>query len=382
MYLKGRRFTVITDHASLEYIKTQTNLSRRQARWLETLQANDFEVRYRPGKTNVVADTLSRQSHLAAISTLTTHLADDQIFKEGYQKDKHFAPILETLQDPNDADEKEKAQARNFELRNNRIYLNKQLRTHILREHHDIEIAEHLGIDKTIEATTRFYYWPKMGKDIKKYIQTCDTCQRNKPSKQHPAGLLQHLTTPTNRWEEITMDFIVQLPLTRQEHDAIVVFVDRLTKRAHFQAMHTSATAPEVVKIFFATIFKNHGLPRVIISDRDSKFPSHFWQTLFKQLETKTAILTAFHPQTDGQTERLNRTLEEMLRAYVTYKQDQWDEYLPAAEFTYNNSKQASTGFTPFELDCGQHPNTPITTTIETSNRVPAADDFINHWNA
>src|SRR5271163_4191855 len=161
-----------------------------------------------------------------------------------------------------------------------------------------------------------------MGKDIKKYIQTCDTCQRNKSSNQHPSGLLQPLITPTNRWEEIIMDFVVQLPLTKQGHDAIVVFTDHLTKRAHFQAMHTSATAPEVAKIFFATIFKNHELPHIIISDIDSKFTSHFWQTLFKQLGTKTTMSTAFHPQTDGQTERLNRTLEEMLRAYVTYKQD------------------------------------------------------------
>jgi hypothetical protein len=144
--------------------------------------------------------------------------------------------------------------------------------------------------------------------------------------------------------------------------------------------MHTSATAPEVAKLFFSVIFKNHGLPRVIVSDRDAKFTSHFWQALFKQLGTKTAMSTAFHPQTDGQTERLNRTLEEMLRAYVTYKQDQWDEYLPAAEFAYNNSKQASTGFTPFELDCGQHPNTPITMTQP--SHVPAANDFIDHWNA
>src|SRR5271170_7532125 len=125
MYLKGRRFTVITDHAFLEYIKIQTNLSRRQARWLETLQANDFEVRYHSEKTNVVADTLSRQSHLAAISTLTTHLADDQTFEEGYQKDRYFAPILETPQHLDDTNEKEKVQARNFELKNNRIYLKK-----------------------------------------------------------------------------------------------------------------------------------------------------------------------------------------------------------------------------------------------------------------
>jgi hypothetical protein len=388
MYLEGQHFTVETDHASLEYIKTQSNLSRRQARWLETLQSQDFEVRYRPGKTNIVADALSRKPHLNAITTLTTTLADDQTFEQGYQQDKYFVQILETLQYPEQADEKAKAKAKHFEWKDKRIYLrtghrlaipsDKRLRTHILREHHDIDIAGHLGIDKTTEAIMRNFYWPKMGKDIRRYIQTCDTCQRNKPSNQTPAGLLQPLPTPGKRWEEITMDFIVQLPLTRQEHDAIVVFVDRLSKRAHFIPMHTSATAPEVAKIFFNTIFRNHGLPKVIISDRDPKFTSRFWQTVFKHLGTKTAMSTAFHPQTDGQTERMNRTLEEMLRAYVTYKQDQWDEYLPAAEFAYNNLKQVSTGYSPFELDCGQHPNTPMSMT--TTSEVPAANEFLQHW--
>jgi len=136
----------------------------------------------------------------------------------------------------------------------------------------------------------------------------------------------------------------------------------------------------QIAKIFFATVFKNHGLPRTIISDRDSKFTSRFWQALFKHLGTKTAMSTAFHPQTDGQTERLNRTLEEMLRIYATYKQDEWDEYLPAAEFAYNNSKQASTGFTPFELDNGQHPHTPITLAKKNTTNVAAASDFIEHW--
>jgi hypothetical protein len=145
--------------------------------------------------------------------------------------------------------------------------------------------------------------------------------------------------------------------------------------------MHTTATAPEVAKIFFNTIFRHHGLPQVIVSDRDAKFTSHFWKSLFERVGTKLAMSTAFHPQTDGQTERLNRTLEEMLRIYATYNQNTWDEYLPAAEFAYNNSKQASTGFTPFELDCGQHPNTPITIAQGVTNTTPAATEFIDHWN-
>jgi hypothetical protein len=345
-------------------------------------------VRYRPGKTNVVADALSRKPQINSMTTLTATLADDETFEQGYEHDKYFAQILETLQHPDQSNEKSRARAKNFEWTNQRIYLkeghrlavpnDKRLKTHILREHHDIDTAGHLGIDKTTEAIMRNFYWPKMGKEIKRYIQTCDTCQRNKASNQSPAGLLQPLPIPGKRWEEITMDFIVQLPLTRQEHDAIVVFVDRLSKRAHFQPMHTSATAPEVAKIFFTTIFRNHGLPKAIVSDRDPKFTSRFWQSVFKHLGTKTAMSTAFHPQTDGQTERMNRTLEEMLRMYTTYRQDQWDEYLPAAEFAYNNSKQASTGYTPFELDCGQHPNTPITMTIE--SEIPAANDFLQHW--
>jgi len=175
-----------------------------------------------------------------------------------------------------------------------------------LQEHHDIDIAGHLGIDKTTEAIMRNFYWQKMGKDIKRYIQTCDTCQRNKASNQIPAGLLQPLSTPGKRWKEITMDFIIQLPLTRQGHDAIVVFVDCLSKHVHFQPMYTSATAPEIAKIFFTTIFRNHGLPKVIISDRNPKFTSHFWQSVFKHLVTKNAMSTTFYPQTDGQTERMN----------------------------------------------------------------------------
>jgi hypothetical protein len=387
IYLEGQTFTIITDHASLEYIKSQNTLSRRQARWLETLQSVTYEVKYKPGKTNVVADALSRIPNINSISVLSTLDLDNLTFL--YQQDPYFAPILETLQNLGNASEKSLARAKHFELQGNRIYLkegnrmaipkDKRLRTQILQEHHDINISGHFGIDKTYESLRRNYYWPKMGKDVYKFITTCDSCQRNKPSNQQPAGLLQPLNTPTRRWEQITMDFIVQLPVTRNNFDAIVVFVDRLTKKAIFCAANTSISAPEVAKIFFNNVFRYHGLPKVIISDRDTKFTSHFWKTLFEQLGTKLSMSTAFHPQTDGQTERMNRTLEEMLRAYSTYNQDQWDEYLPAAEFAYNNSQQTSTGHTPFELDNGQHPLTPASLFSQTTS-VPAADNFLEHW--
>jgi len=220
-----------------------------------------------------------------------------------------------------------------------------------------------------------------MNKDVIKYVTSCDACQRNKSSNQQPAGLLQPLEMPARRWDHITLDFIVQLPKTKKGHDAIVVFVEKLSKRAYFYATYTTVTAPEVADIFFSTIFKNHGLPKVIISDRDSKFTSKFWKALFTKLGTKLSMSTSFHLQTDRQTERMNRTLEEMIRAYVNYRQNNWDELLPAVEFAYNNSKNASTGLTPFEVDMGQHPNIPLTFIDNNPTNVAATDDMLLKWN-
>src|SRR5581483_11599868 len=136
-------------------------------------------------------------------------------------------------------------------------------------------------------------------KDIHYYVLSCDACQCNKPINQSPTGLLQPLDVPAHKWKQVTMDFIVQLPTIISRHDAIIVFVDRLTKRVHFHPMHTSVTAPEVAKAFFNVVFKNHGLPRVIVSDRDVKFMSRFWKALFEQLRTKLAMSIVFHPQMD-----------------------------------------------------------------------------------
>ena len=308
-YIEGQKFTVITDHAALEYINKQPKLSRRQARWLDLLQSSNYTIKYRPGKTNVVADALSRKVQLKNISTINVELINKQQMFEGYEKDKHFAPILEILQNPTPKP-KQLAQVKNYELKDKQIYLKKGQRlviprikeiiTKVLEENHDNEIAGHVGTEKTYEIISRSYFWPGMNKDIKKYIQTCESCQRNKSRNQQPTGLLQPLQIPTKKWEHVTMDFIVQLPTTKQGFDSIVVFVDKLSKRAHFCPTYTTATAPEIAKIFFIIIFRYHGLPKAIISDRDAKFTSNFWQTLFKQVETKLSMSTAFHPQTNS----------------------------------------------------------------------------------
>ena len=156
------------------------------------------------------------------------------------------------------------------------------------------------------------------------------------------------------------MDLITQLPKTKKGNDAIVVFVDKLTKMVHFAACKTSIDAPQLAQLMFDTVVRLHGMPRSIVSDRDVRFTSRFWRALWNKMGTKLSMSTAYHPQTDGQTERANRTLEEMLRAYVSYQQDDWDEQLTAMEIACNISKQASTGYSPFYLNHGQDINLPI----------------------
>jgi len=177
------------------------------------------------------------------------------------------------------------------------------------------------------------------------------------------------------------MDLIVSLPRTRAGHDAIVVFVDRLSKMVHFVATKSNVTAPELAKIFFDTVFRLHGMPEVIVSDRDPKFTSLFWKALFRCMGTKLSMSTSFHPESDGQTERTNQTLEQMLRNWVNYKQDNWDDHLAAAEFACNNAKQSSTGISPFQVVTGQDPMVPasLLTPKKVDTNVQDTETFVQH---
>lgn len=214
-------------------------------------------------------------------------------------------------------------------------------------------------MDKTLTALVAQFWWPQFTDAVHSYVRSCDSCQRNKSSNQAPIGLLQPIPLAATRWSQVTMDLITQLPRTPRGFDAVITFVDHLSKMVHFAPCHTADGAPEVARLFFDHVFRLHGMPLTIISDRDGRFLSKFWQALFKLVGTKLAMSTSFHPQTDGSSERANRTLEYMLRAYTSARQDDWDLMLSAAEFAYNNNKQSSTGFTPFFLNYGQHLATP-----------------------
>jgi hypothetical protein len=245
------------------------------------------------------------------------------------------------------------------------------LRTSILSECHDTPTAGHLGRDKTTELVKRRFYWSGMDADIEQYVLSCDSCQRNKPSHQCTAGPLMPLPIPQQPWEQVSLDLITQLPRSRSGNDAIVVFVDKLTKLVHYAPTASSATAPQLAELFLREVVRLHGVPKSILSDRDPRFTAHFWQSFWLRLGTTLTMSTAYHPQTDGQTERANRTLETLLRSVVNFEQDDWDDHLPLAELAINNAQQSSTGSTPFFLQHGREAQMPVDHALSSLRPIP-----------
>lgn len=252
------------------------------------------------------------------------------------------------------------------------------LRPDIIHAHHAPPYAGHFGISKTMHAVARTFWWPGMRSQIGKYVRTCDACQRNKSSNQKPAGLLQPLELPERRWEHVTMDLITSLPSTSRGHDAIAVFVDKLSKMVHFAPTTSDVDAAGMARLFLDRVVCLHGLPRKVITDRDKRFTGKLFEALCLMMGINNTASTSFHPQTDGQTERANRVLEDMLRNYVCADHTDWDTHLPVAEFAVNNAYQDSVKSTPFFLNYGQHPLTPVT--IFTETHVPSARLFADQF--
>ncbi|KAK2397880.1 hypothetical protein QL285_059409 [Trifolium repens] len=234
------------------------------------------------------------------------------------------------------------------------------LRNTILGEAHKSKLSMHPGATKMYQDLRLDFWWSGMKKDVAEYVASCLTCQKAKIEHQRPAGMLQSLDIPEWKWVSISMDFITGLPKTRRKHDSIWVIVDRLTKSAHFLPVRTTDTAAKLTDVYIAEIVRLHGIPSSIVSDRDPKFTSHFWRTLHEALGTKLRLSSAYHPQTDGQTERTNQSLEDLLRACVLDDRGSWDDVLPLIEFTYNNSYHSTIGMAPYEALYGRRCQTPL----------------------
>ncbi|GJZ64703.1 hypothetical protein Tco_0621124 [Tanacetum coccineum] len=363
-YLYGTKCTVYTDHKSLQYILDQKELNMRQRRWIELLSDYDCEIRYHPGKANVVADALSRKDRepirvRSLVMTVHTNLperilnAQTEAMKEENVKAENLGrlikPIFETRSD-------------GIQCFEGRIWLPLfgGLRDLIMHESHKSKYSIHPGSDKMYQDLKKLYWWPNMKAEIATYVSKCLTCAKVKAEHQKPSGLLQQPKIPEWKWEKITMDFVSGLPRTPSGYDSIWVIVDRLTKSAHFLPMKKTDSIEKLTQLYLKEIVCKHGVPTSIISDRDSLFTSRFWKSLQEAMGTQLDMSTAYHPETDGQSERTIQTLEDMLRACVIDFGSSWDRHLPLVEFSYNNSYHASIKAAPFEALYGRKCRSPV----------------------
>ncbi|MBW0563626.1 hypothetical protein O181_103341 [Austropuccinia psidii MF-1] len=215
---------------------------------------------------------------------------------------------------------------------------NEEIRINILQKRHDSLLAGHPGQEKTLKLIKRDFYWAGMNQYIKDYVSSCQQCSRNKNIHHKNFGLLKPLQIPSCPWNSLSMDFITQLPLSNN-FDHILVVVDVFSKMAIFIPTYGSITALDLAQIFISNVFSKHGLPVSVVIDRGSLFVSSFWTQLCQQLKISRDLSAAFHPEIDGQTERVNQILEQYLWTYVSYHQDDWHTWLPLAEFAYNNAE-------------------------------------------
>lgn len=248
-----------------------------------------------------------------------------------------------------------------FEMKNgllffrNRLYIPEIMRVSVLQMCHDNMSAGHFGRTRTLELVSQDYWWPKLPAFVENYIRSCGKCQNIKVDRQKPAGLLHPLPIPSERWAAVSLDFIGALPDVNGQNEVMVV-VDKFTKMAHFVACKKEISSAETARLYIDHIYKHHGAPLTIVSDCGVQFVAKFWRHFWAALGAKPIYSTAFHPQTDGQTERVNSILVQYLRSFCNFQQTDWPTLLASAEFSYNNSKHSATGVTPFFANSGYTP--------------------------
>ena len=252
------------------------------------------------------------------------------------------------------------------------------LREECIESMHVHPFAGHYGASRTLRKVEEVFSWLGIRADVKQYVASCHSCQTVKPVRQKLQGLLHPLPVPERRWQSVSMDLITDLPVTKRGVDAVVVFVDRLSKMVHIEPCTKTVTAEGLAEIFENRIFRYHGVPQDLVSDRDVRFEAEFWQAVQKRLGVTLKRSTAKHPQTDGQTERMNGVFEDTLRHFVGPYQTDWDEYLAVVEFAMNNAYNESIQSTPFMLNYGQHPDTRAVSALRERN--PAVNKFIGKW--
>jgi hypothetical protein len=342
----------------------------------------NFSVEYKKGVDNKVADALSRregwntEATLSAISVPVVDWVDN--LKLQYQQDPELLKLINQWQS-NTLDSYKFSMRQGLLLFKNRIHLGGAVDLHlqVLNFVHCDPVIGHSGNERTMQRAIRDFYWKGMKKSIKRFIRECPICQRNKQENTLPAGLLQPLLIPNRIWSDISLDFVEGLPIS-QGHSVILAEVDRFSKYAHFISLAHPYTAAKVAQLFISHIFKLHGMPTSIVFDRDPAFTSQLWRELFKQQGTSLKMSSSYHPQTDGQSQVVNKCLENYLRCFTQDRPKQWLSWLLGVEFWYDTTWHGSIRITPYEVVYGQPPPRLLYYVWGTTN-VAAVDELLKN---
>jgi hypothetical protein len=289
----------------------------------------DFGISYIKGKENVVTDALSRRPRVFSLVPLKVNLREHVLGQ--LLGDSWYLKVTSTLQRGRQLDPKYEGyflEADGLLRYQARMYIPKggDIRRIILKEAHRALYCAHLGVKKMYANMKKLFFWVGMKCDVVHFIAKCLECQQVKADHHHPTGLLQPHDVPMSKWEVISMDFVVGLPLTLHRHNAILVIVDKLTKSAHFILVRETYDVIDVAHMFVSEVICLHGISKKIIFDRDSRFTSRFWKSLQSVLGTQLNLSTTYHPETDGKTKRVNKVMEDILRMYVMDNQTHWEK--------------------------------------------------------
>jgi hypothetical protein len=406
-YLEGIHFEILTDHQNLKWFMETKTLNHRQVRSYLVLSRYDFVLNHRPGSTNpadgpsrrpdymaeaqkpaqkyneafvqpmrdILSNSGKRPMHAAAVTmSPEARTSDESNLSNALQefkiadRDAIKEPLLHEEESAVnecdvDTDDEEVAQdgPENPRLDSKgRVELHTpEAKAEALQKAHDDPTGGHFGAKRTREKLLRYYVWKGLRKDVEEYCKDCLPCRRSTPARHRPYGSLAPLPPPNRPWQEVTMDFITELPPSSYGgvvYDAILVVVCRLTKMAHYIPARGDWDGSDLAQAWIREVIRLHGVPERVISDRGPLMNAKHWKTFQYYLNSRRVLSSAFHPQTDGQTERQNQTLEQYLRCYCTLEQDDWALWIGLGEFAYNDSEHATTRTTPFRAYYGMDP--------------------------
>lgn len=356
-YLQYGEFIIYTDQKSLIHLNEQRLHTPWQQKVFTKLLGLQYRIVYKQGSTNRVADALSRRpssESVAALSTCRPQWLDALV--SSYAQDPMAADLITKLSLHPDSVPHYSLSSGVLRYKN-RVWLgcDSSLHSQVIATMHSSALGGHSGFPVTYSRLKQYFAWPNMKKSVREFVRACQVCQQAKPDRNRYPGLLQPLPVPTSAWEMVSLDFVEGLPRSGQ-FNSILVVVDKYSKFAHFIPLRHPFSALSVAKVYTDHVYKLHGMPTSLILDHDRIFTSNLWRELFGLAGVQLRMSSAYHPQTDGQTERVNQCMETYLRCFVHACPTKWSSWLSLAEFWYNTSSHSALGRSPFEVLYGHAP--------------------------